>query len=82
MYCIIIQIKCDTHKKNTSKEITNADFNVNYPWMISTCDSMFGACDGVQLGGELIDKFSTLVRDQYRRASVSANLHSSKIDDE
>ena len=72
-------------QKNTSKEISrNADvkFNVNYLWMISTCDSMFGACDGVQLGGELIDKFSTLVRDQYRRASVSANLHSSKIDDE
>ena len=40
-----------------------------------SCDSMFGACDGVQLGGELIDKFSTLVRDQYRRASVSVKCH-------
>jgi len=71
-------------QKNTSKEITNADveFNVNYLWMISTCDSMFGACDGVQLGGELIDKFSTLVRDQDCRASISADLHSNKIDAE
>jgi len=50
--------------------------------MISTCDSMFRACDGVQLGGELIDKFSTLVRDQDCRASISADLHSNKIDDE